>query len=196
MTALTPKRSIGAQTTVGVHPVLIVGSYDTNGRPNAMTVAWGGICSSKPPAVAVSVRPERHTHAGIAARKAFTVSVPSEAQLAEADLFGIASGRDLDKFGATGLTPVRAENVDAPYVGEFPLVLECRLIATVELGAHTQYVGEIVDAKVDEDCFGEDGRPDLARIRPFLYDTFGFGYHAVGPRVGDAFSAGRRFLPR
>ncbi len=196
MTALTPKRSIGPQTTVGVHPVLIVGCYDTNGRPNAMAVAWGGICSSKPPAVAVSVRPERHTHAGIAARKAFTVSVPSEAQLAEADLFGIASGRDLDKFQATGMTPVRAEHVDAPYVGEFPLVLECRLIATVELGAHTQYVGEIVDAKVDEDCFGEDGRPDLARIRPFLYDAFGLGYHAVGKRIGDAFSAGRRFLPR
>ncbi len=53
-----------------------------------------------------------------------------------------------------------------------------------------------MDAKVDEDCFGEDGKPDLARIRPFLYDTFGNGYHAVGPRVGDAFSAGRRFLPR
>ncbi len=86
--------------------------------------------------------------------------------------------------------------MDAPYVGEFPLVLECRLIETVELGAHTQYVGEIVDAKVDEDCFGEDGRPDLARIRPFLYDAFGSGYHAVGPRVGDAFVAGRRFLPR
>ncbi|MEN6518604.1 MAG: flavin reductase family protein [Methanospirillum sp.] len=196
MTALTPKRSIGPQTTVGVHPVLIVGCYDTNGRPNAMAVAWGGICSSKPPAVAVSVRPERHTHAGIAARKAFTVSVPSEAQLAEADLFGIASGRDLDKFQATGMTPVRAEHVDAPYVGEFPLVLECRLIETVELGAHTQYIGEILDAKVDEDCFGENGRPDLARIRPFLYDAFGLGYHAVGERIGDAFSAGRRFLPR
>jgi flavin reductase (DIM6/NTAB) family NADH-FMN oxidoreductase RutF len=196
MTAPSPKRSIGAQTTVGVHPVLVVGCYDPAGRPNAMTVAWGGICSSKPPAVAVSVRPERHTHAGIAARKAFTVSVPSEAHLAEADLFGIASGRDMDKFGVTGLTPVRAEHVDAPYVGEFPLVLECRLIATVELGAHTQYVGEIVDAKVDEDCFGEDGRPDLARLRPFLYDAFGFGYHAVGSRVGDAFAAGRRFMPR
>jgi flavin reductase (DIM6/NTAB) family NADH-FMN oxidoreductase RutF len=161
-----------------------------------MTVAWGGICSSKPPAVAVSIRPERHTHAGIESRKAFTVSVPSVAQLAEADLFGIASGRDLDKFGATGLTPVRAEHVDAPYVGEFPLVLECRLIASFDLGAHTQFVGEIVDVKVDEDCFGEDGRPDLERLRPFLYDTFGFGYHAVGPRIGTAFSAGRRFLHR
>jgi flavin reductase (DIM6/NTAB) family NADH-FMN oxidoreductase RutF len=194
MTAPPPKRSIGTQTTVGVHPVLIVACYDTSGRPNAMTVAWGGICSSKPPAVAVSVRPERHTHAGIAARKAFTVSVPSEAQLAEADLFGVASGRDLDKFEATGLTPVRAEHVDAPYVGEFPLVLECRLFATHELGSHTQFVGEIVDVKVDEACFGENGMPDLARIRPFLYDTFGSGYHAVGERVGDSFSAGRRFL--
>jgi len=196
MTVPPPKRSIGVQTAVGVHPVLVVGCYDPAGRPNAMTVAWGGICSSKPPAVAVSIRPERHTHAGIAARKAFTVSVPSEAQIGEADLFGIASGRDLDKFAATGLTPVRAEHVDAPYVGEFPLVLECRLIATHELGSHTQFVGEIVDVKVDEDCIGPNGRPALDRIRPFLYDGFGSGYHAAGPRVGDAFSAGRRFLPR
>jgi flavin reductase (DIM6/NTAB) family NADH-FMN oxidoreductase RutF len=196
MAAPAPKRSIGPQTALGVHPVLVVGSYDDAGRPNAMVVAWGGICSSAPPSVAVSVRHAPHTHAGIAARKAFTVSVPSEAHLAEADLFGIASGRDLDKFEATGLTPVRAEHVDAPYVGEFPLVLECRLIATVELGSHTQFVGEIVDVKVNEDCFGENGRPDLDRIRPFLYDGFGSGYHAAGPRVGDAFSAGRRFLPR
>lgn len=196
MTSPPPKRSIGAQTTVGIHPVLIVGSYDPGGRPNAMVAAWGGICSSRPPAVAVSVRPERQTHAGITARKAFTVSVPSEDHLAEADLFGIASGRDLDKFGATGLTPVRAEKVDAPYVAECPLVLECRLIASHDLGAHTQFVGEIVDAKVDEDCFGEDGQPELARIRPFLYDTFGVGYYAVGERLGDAFTTGRRFLAR
>ncbi|MEN6518097.1 MAG: flavin reductase family protein [Methanospirillum sp.] len=196
MTAPQSKRSIGPLTTLGVHPVLVVGSYDVDGRPNAMVVAWGGICSSNPPSVAVSIRHAPYTHAGISARKAFTVSVPSEAHLAEADLFGMVSGRDLDKFAASGLTPVRAEHVNAPYVGEFPLVLECRLIETVELGSHTQFVGEIVDVKVDEDCLVENGRPELARIRPFLFDPFGNGYCAVGPRVGDAFSAGRRFLPR
>ncbi len=194
--APSPKRSIGPLTTVGVHPVLVVGSYDAAGRPNAMVVAWGGICSSKPPSIAVLIRPATYTHEGISARKAFTVSVPSEAHLAEADLFGVASGRDLDKFGVTGLTPVRAEHVDAPFVDEFPLMLECRLIATHELGSHTQFVGGIVDVKVDEACLGENGMPDLSLIRPFLFDPFSFGYCAVGPRVGDAFSAGRRFLPR
>ncbi|HOT94248.1 MAG TPA: flavin reductase family protein [Methanoregulaceae archaeon] len=196
MTALPQKRSIGPRTSVGVHPVLIVGCYDREGRPNAMAVAWGGICSSNPPAVAVSIRPERYTHEGITARKAFTVSVPSERYVEESDLFGIASGRDLDKFAATGLTPVRSERVDACYIGEFPLVLECRLIETVELGAHTQFVGEIVDVLVDEDCLDGDGRPALGRLRPFLYDAFGLGYHGVGDRVGTGFSSGRRFLPR
>jgi flavin reductase (DIM6/NTAB) family NADH-FMN oxidoreductase RutF len=196
MSELPVKRSLGAQTSVAIHPVLIVGSYAVDGRPNAMAVAWGGICSSRPPAVAISVRPERYTHEGIEAHRAFTVSVPSEEYLAEADLFGIGSGRDLDKFAATGLTPVRAEYVDAPYVGEFPLVLECRLIESIDLDAHTQFIGEIVDVKVDEACLGEDGRPDIALLRPFLYDAFGFGYHGVGDRVGDAFTAGRRFLQR
>lgn len=190
------KRSIGPQTTVAVHPMVIVGTYAASGRPNAMAAAWTGIVSSNPPAVGVSVRPERYTHQNIVRTKAFTLSVPGEEHLAEADFFGIASGRDTDKFEATGLTPERATKVDAPYVGEFPLVLECSLIETVELGAHTQFIGEIVDVLVDEDCIGEGDRPDLLRIRPFLYDAFGFGYHSVGPRVGDGFKAGRRFLKR
>ncbi len=58
--------------------------------------------------------------------------------------------------------------------------------------------GEVTggSSSVNEACLGENGRPDLSLIRPFLFDPFGYGYRAVGPRVGDAFSAGRRFLPR
>ncbi|GKT18736.1 flavin reductase family protein, partial [Aduncisulcus paluster] len=76
-------------------------------------------------------------------RGAYTVSIPSVQHAAEADYFGMASGRDKDKFAVSGLTPVRSDVVDAPYVDEFPFIFECKVVETVELGLHTQFVGEI-----------------------------------------------------
>ena len=120
------KKSLGAQTIVYPTPVFIVGSYDKNNKPNAMAVAWGGICCSSPPCVAVSLRAATYSHGNIMAKKAFTVNIPSEKYVKECDYFGIASGRNKNKFGATGLTAVKSDIVDAPYIKEFPLVLECR----------------------------------------------------------------------
>ena len=76
----------------------------------------------------------------------------------------MVSGRDCDKFAHTGLTATPAEFVEAPYVAEFPLVLECAVVQVHELGLHTQFVGEIKDVKVDEDCTDEAGRIDVARL--------------------------------
>lgn len=184
------KVSLGAKTLAQPAPVWIVGSYDEHGNPNAMTAAWGGICCSKPPCLAVSLREERHSYASILARKAFTVSVPSVKYAPQADYFGIASGRDVNKFAVTGLTPVRSEVVDAPYVGEFPLILECVLVRTVELGMHVQFIGEILDVKADEDVLGPGGYPDAARVQPLIFTPVNRAYHTVGEYAGQAFSLG------
>jgi len=185
------KKSLGAKTLLHPASVLIVGTYDTNGEPNAMAVAWGGICCSQPPCVAIALRKATYSYGSIIDRKAFTVSVPSEDHVKEADYFGIASGRDADKFAATGLTPVKSDVVDAPYVGEFPLVLECRLLHTLEIGLHTQFVGEIVDVKADQSVLGDDGKLDMKKIRPFVYATGNRGYYGIGEYLGDAFSVGQ-----
>lgn len=187
------KVSLGAKTLAQPAPLWIVGSYDENGKPNAMAAAWGGICCSKPPCIAVSLREERHSYASILARRAFTISVPSASHAAQADYFGIASGKDADKFAATGLTPVRSELVDAPYVGEFPLVLECTLLRTVSLGMHIQFVGEIVDVKADADVLDEKGYPDAAKVRPLIFTPVTRTYHTVGEYVGQAFEMGLIF---
>jgi flavin reductase (DIM6/NTAB) family NADH-FMN oxidoreductase RutF len=190
------KQSLGAKTILYPTPVMVVGSYDAAGRPNAMTAAWGGIACSKPPCVAVSLRAATASHGNIAARRAFTISLPAEGHAAAADYFGIVSGRDQDKFAVAGLTPVRSELVDAPYVGEFPLVLECAVVAVHELGLHTQFVGEIRDVKVDPAALGDDGRIDLERLRPILFAPESRTYHAVGAVVGKAFSMGQAIKPR
>ncbi len=156
-----------------------------------MNVAWGGICSSEPPCVAVSVRPSRHTYAAIVQRKAFTVGIAAESQVAAADYTGIVSGRNTDKFADTNLTPVRSTVVDAPYAKEFPLVLACRLFKTVEIGIHTQFIGEIVEVLADDAVLAEDGLPDILKIRPLIFDTAHRGYYGVGDHVAQAFSIGR-----
>lgn len=190
------KTSIGAKTLLFPTPVLMVGTYDRDGRPNLMNAAWGGICCSQPPCVAVSLRQATHSYAGIVERKAFTVGIACEARMAEADFVGMASGRDLDKFATAGLTPVKSELVDAPYGAEFPVVLECRLLHTLEIGLHTQFVGEILDVKADREVLAADGLPDIMKIRPLVYDTAHKGYHGVGPLLGRAFTIGKELLPK
>ena len=186
----TMKKSLGAKTLVYPTPVFVVGTYDSQGKPNAMTASWGGICCSQPPCVAVSLRKATYTHGNITARKAFTISLPSAAHVRQADYFGVASGRSADKFAAARLTPVRGERVDAPYVGEFPLVLECRLLHTFELGLHTQFVGEILDVKVDEAALRRDGNPDVGKLRPLVFAPGSQEYYEIGGAVGQAFTVG------
>jgi flavin reductase (DIM6/NTAB) family NADH-FMN oxidoreductase RutF len=81
--------------------------------------------------------------------------------------------------------------VDAPYVQEFPLVLECRVVAIHELGLHTQFVGEILDIKADESVLGPQGAPEMGLVRPILFDPKSWAYHATGPQIGRAFEIGR-----
>ena len=185
------KKSLGAKTLLFPTPVLMVGTYDQEGKPNLMNAAWGGICRSQPPCVAVSMRKATYSHAAIVERKAFTVGIACESKMVEADYIGIASGRDVDKFASTGLTPVRSELLDAPYAAEFPVVLECRLLHIVEIGLHTQFIGEIVDVKADAAVLGDDGLPEITKIKPLVFDTAHRGYHGIGPLLGKAFSVGK-----
>ena len=185
------KKSLGAKTLLYPTPVLVVGSYDTAGRPNVMTAAWGGIACSRPPCICVSLRAATATHGNIVARRAFTVSLPSRAQAAQADYFGLVSGRDADKFAVTGLTAVASELVDAPYVAEFPLVLECALAQTHELGLHTQFIGEVKDVKIDESCLDATGHIDVRLLDPIALALEAGGYFALGELIGPAFSIGK-----
>lgn len=189
------KKSIGAKTIVYPAPVFVIGTYDAAGKANVMTASWAGLCCSRPPCVAVALRKATSTYANIVQRQAFTVSVPSEKHLKQADYFGLVSGRDVDKFETTGLTPAKSELVDAPYVSEFPLVLECRLFKTIELGLHTQFIGEIMDVKAEENVIGIDGL-DMSKVRPFVFAPDTQFYFGIGQFLGRAFDAGRELVSR
>lgn len=185
------KKSLGAKTIVYPTPVFIIGTYDKAGKPNAMNVAWGGLCCSSPPSVAISLRKATYTYGNIVEKKVFTVNIPSRDHVKEADYFGLVSGDKEDKFSATGLTPVKSDLIDAPYIQEFPLILECKLTHTVEIGLHTQFIGQIVDVKVEESVFGNDGVIDIGKLHPVLYAPEIRAYYGIGEFLGKAFSIGK-----
>jgi flavin reductase (DIM6/NTAB) family NADH-FMN oxidoreductase RutF len=185
------KRSLGAKTLIFPTPVWVVASYDKTGRPNAMTAAWAGICCSSPPCVAVSLRKATYSYGNIMERRAFTVNVPSVERVKEADYLGMASGRERDKLSAAGLTAVKSDLVDAPYIKEFGLVLECKLQSSQEIGLHTQFIGEILDVKADEALLGSDGLPDAGLLKPICFAPEIRKYYGLGEYLGRAFSIGR-----
>lgn len=187
------KISLGAKMLIMPSPVFIVGTYGYSGQPNVATGAWGGGCCSEPPCIAISLRKATYTYGNIILRKAFTVSPATEDYVREADYFGIAAGRDIDKFHNTSLTPQKGTFVDAPYAAELPLVFECKLLHTIEIGLHTQFIGEILDTKTDERILGKNSLPDITKLRPVAYAPQVRSYHSIGDILGTAFSIGKIF---
>ena len=190
------KQSLGAKVVVGATTVWVVGTYDRENRPNLMTVAWGGVCCSDPYCVGISLRKATYTYGNIMDRKAFTVSIPSADYVKETDYVGIASGRDTDKWQVTGLTPARSDVVDAPYVAEFPLALECRLLHTLELGLHTRFIGEVLEVKAEASVLGKDGALDIEKMNPLLYIPGNRAYHGIGHYLEKAHSTGAQLRRR
>ena len=188
------KKSFGAKTLIFPAPVWCVGTYDADDIPNIMTIAWGGICCSDPPCVNVSLRKATYTYGNIMERKAFTLSVPSRKQAKEADYFGMASGKNENKFEKAGVAPVKSKLVDAPYPEEFPMVLECEMIHNLEIGLHTLFVGKILDVKIDESVLNDKGEPDINMVAPLIFTPVYGGYYDVGAFVGKAFGVGKELM--
>ncbi|MDR3305040.1 MAG: flavin reductase family protein [Clostridiales Family XIII bacterium] len=187
------KKDIGPSELVFPTPVFIAGTYDANDVPNAVTLAWGGVACSSPAAVSIAVRPSRYSYENLMLRKAFTINLPPAKYAKEADYFGIASGKNGNKFAATGLTPVRSEFVDAPYIEEFPYNMECEVTHTLDLGSHTLFIGAVKNVKVGEELLGENGNLLWERAGFLTYDGADRTYRLPGEITEKAFRAGLIF---
>jgi flavin reductase (DIM6/NTAB) family NADH-FMN oxidoreductase RutF len=185
------KLSLPPKTLLLPSPVLIIGTYGSDGKPNMMNAAWGGIVSSKPPCISVSIREATLSFHNIRQTGSFTVNIPSEKYLRESDFVGIVSGKEYDKFKETGLTPEKSILVNAPIVKEFPYTLECKLVREINLGSHTMFIGEIVGMVADSEVLNPKQLPDIEKVRPMLWGSFGsMAYYNIGDKLGDAFSVG------
>lgn len=172
------KKSLGVKAELYPKPALVIGSYDKEGKPNMMTAAWVGICNSDPLSIAVSMRPATYSYGNVTESKSFTVNIPSSEMLKYVSYVGRFSGKDVDKFKETGLTAIRGEFVNAPYVKEFPIVIECELTAFHDLGSHRQFIGKVIDVKADEAILNAEGRVDINLLNPLIYA--GGSYYETG----------------
>lgn len=180
---------------VGVfpQPVLVIGTYDENGVPNAMNVAWGGMCGGRHVVIHISRR--HKTTDNIYAKKAFTMSFADQAHLVEADYFGLVSGTEENKIEKAGFHAVPAQFVDAPLFQELPLTLECQVVEMTETPyGPLRIVAEVKNLSADESLLDENGQLDTGRFQPLAYDRLRRVYCTLGEVVGNAYADGKKLM--
>lgn len=173
-------------------PVLIIGTYDEAGVPNAMNVGWGGMCGSR--YVNINISRRHKTTDNIFLKKAFTMSFADQAHLVEADYFGLVSGTQENKIEKAGFHAEPGAFVDAPIFRELPLALECRVIEMTETLGVIRIVGEVLNMSADESILGEDGRVDADKLNALSFDRIRRVYRTLGSPVGRAYEDGKKLI--
>lgn len=182
------RKNFGAKCWLYPMPVLIVGSYDENGNPDAMNAAWGGIYDTN--LVMVCLADDHKTTDNIKKSGAFTLSFATADTIASCDYVGIVSANDVpDKFARAGFHATRSELVNAPLIDELPMAVECNLLKFNEDGI---CIGEIVNVSADESILDANGRVDAKKLDPIIYDSVSHAYWNFGEQVGRAFSDGKK----
>lgn len=181
------KKNLGAKPFLLPQPALVLGTYNADGSANAMVAAWGGL--SEETEISICVDDRHKTTENLVRGGAFTVGISDRKHVAEIDYLGIVSGKDAqDKVAKAGFTAVKSEFVDAPVFEELPLTLECKVKSYDK--ETCRLVGEIVNVLADEAVF-TDGKVDVSKVEPLVYDPFNHGYYVVKERVADAFKVGK-----
>ena len=172
-------------------PVLIIGTYDKDGRANAMNAAWGGQWDMHEIMISLG---SHQTTDNLALNPEFTVAFATAETMVAADYVGIASGKSTpDKVQRTGWTAEKANNVDAPVFRDFPMTLECRVKQKIDESETGYYlIAEIVNVLCDERYLADDGTPDVERMGLITYDPVHHTYIQLGKTVGKAFSVGKQ----
>mgnify|MGYP004509692759 FL=1 len=184
---MSTRKNFGAKPFLFPQPVMIIGTYDENGKANAMNAAWGGIVGMDEIIIDLS---HHKTTENLLATKAFTVSAADVEHLAACDYVGLISGsKEPEKMEKAGFTTTKSSFVNAPIINELPVTLECELVKVID---GSMYLGRIVNVSVDERVLGEDGQISLEKFSPITYDTVHYGYYKLGQRVGSVFKDGER----
>lgn len=163
-------------------PAVMVSCCRSGERPNIITVAWAGTVCSEPPMLSISVRKERYSYDIIRESGEFAVNLVNRDLVRAADYCGVKSGRDVDKFGEMGLTPMQSQRIAAPGIAESPVCLECRVVKQLPLGSHDLFLAEILTVSVDGQYLDEKGKFHLNSCGLTAYSHG--EYFALGEKLG------------
>lgn len=167
-------------------PCVMIATWDKDHTPDVMMAAWAGQYDHNQIVVSLS---KHKTTDNLELTGAFTVSFADIRTVAESDYLGIVSGNNVpDKVAKVGFTVTPSPNVDAPIINEYPLTLECKVVSWND----GILVGEVVNMSADESIL-TDGKVDLAKLQPIVFDAAGMCYRAIGEVVGGAWNAGKKY---
>ena len=183
-------KEFGNKPLMFPQPVLMIGTYDENGKPNLMNAAWGGI--SNDDEISICLSTNHKTCKNFELTKAITVSMATKNTVKECDYLGIESGNKVDKIAKIGFHSFKAPHVNAPLFKELPLSLECEVLSynheTCELKAR------IINVLADESILNKKGKVDPNLLEPISFDPFNGTYLVVKEKVGNAFKDGKEFM--
>ena len=163
-------------------PAVMVSVTDKEGKSNIITVAWAGTVCTNPPMVSISVRPSRYSYQILEETGEFVINLTNESLVKACDYCGVVSGRDVDKFAKTGLTPIPMEHVHAMGIDESPVNMECKITEKRELGSHTMFIAEVVGVTVDDRYMDETGKFHINESGLVMYSHG--EYFTLGKKLG------------
>jgi len=174
---------VAVKSNTYLYPVpAVMVSCGPREKPNIITLAWVGTVCSDPPMLSISIRPSRYSHGLIKEQREFVVNLPTEDLVRVTDYCGTVSGRRVDKFATTGLTPGPAKAIETVIIAECPVNIECQVTQVLPLGAHDLFLAKVVAVQVDEGLLNEGGDVNLSQAQLFTYS--GGRYWSLGQLLG------------
>ena len=163
-------------------PVVLVSMADREWKANIITLAWVGTVCTNPPIISISVRPERYSYPVLRDTGEFVVNLTTKKLVFATDYCGVKSGREVDKFRETGLTPTAASCVKAPMIEESPVNIECRVRQVQSLGSHDLFLADVVAVHADQKYMDETRKFHLEKAEPIVYSHG--AYLSCGEQLG------------
>lgn len=150
---------------------------------NIITVSAATITCITPPMVGIAISPKRYSYSLLKDIGEFVLNVPDVSLLEAVDKCGMLSGKEIDKFDTTGLTPVKSSAVKPPMIAECPINIECLVRHRIELGSHDWFIAEIVAVKVRDVLVSKEGKLNAHLLQPIV-TIFG-KYWSVGSKLAE-----------
>jgi flavin reductase (DIM6/NTAB) family NADH-FMN oxidoreductase RutF len=161
---------------IGLFPttLVLVSCISKNNIPNIISIGMVGAVCSEPPEAGIAIRPERYSYELISQTGEFVINIPIESLIKEIIFCGTSSGRNINKFNATKLTPMKSLNLNSPLIKECPVNLECKLRNLIELGSHSLFIGEVLTVHADKKILKNNDEINFCKVNPIVENFYEF----------------------
>ena len=164
-------------------PAVMVSCGSSEDEYNIITISWTGTINTNPPMLYISVRPERHSYDIIKKNMEFVINLTTEKLAYVTDYNGVKSGKNINKFEESRLSPVPTRKVNSVMIGESPVNIECKVTQIIPLGSHDMFIAEVVNVNIDEKLI--DPKTNKLRLDKANLIAYSHGfYYLLGKRIG------------